>query len=153
MKKNTERYYPFTHAYYKLKLYGVLFLRYGVQQTKFFVILDHLLPPNNPNNQNLEKMKKCQEILSFYTFTINGSWDIDCNTYFFCHFGPFFALLPSKNNLENEILKKWKTPLDIIIILHVCNINDNHMMYGSWDMECDRQYFLSFWATFCLLPH
>ena len=77
MKKNTERYYPFTHAYYKLKLYGVLFLKYGVQQTKFFVILDHLLPfnpPNNPNNQNLEKMKKCQEILSFYTFTINDNY-------------------------------------------------------------------------------
>ena len=23
------------------------------------------------------------------------------------------------------------------------------MMYGSWDMKCDRQNFLSFWAMFC----
>ena len=26
-----------------------------------------------------------------------------------------------------------------IIILQMCTINDNHMMYGSWDMEHNRQ--------------
>ena len=31
-------------------------------------------------------------------------------------------------------------------------INDNHMMYGSWDMERDGQTFLPFWAIFALLP-
>ena len=39
----------------------IWFFRYGVQQTKFFVIFDHFLPlhpPNNPNNQNFEKLKK-----------------------------------------------------------------------------------------------
>ena len=34
-----------------------------------------------------------------------------------------------------------KTPGDIII-LHKCTINDNHMMYGSWDMKRDRQFFV-----------
>ena len=33
-----------------------------------------------------------------------------------------------------------KTPTDIII-LHMCTINYNHMMYGSWDKERDRQNF------------
>ena len=28
-----------------------------------------------------------------------------------------------------------------IIILHMCTKNHNYMMYGSWDMECDRQNF------------
>ena len=42
-----------------------------------------------------------------------------------------------------------KTPGDIII-LHKCTINDNHMMYCSWDMKCDRQNFLSFWTVFLL---
>ena len=42
---------------------------------------------------------------------------------------------------------KKKTPGDIII-LNKCNINDNHMMYGSWDMEHNRQNFLSFWTVF-----
>ena len=36
-----------------------------------------------------------------------------------------------------------------IIILHMCTKNHNHMMYGSWDTEWDRQTFLSFWAIFC----
>ena len=26
-----------------------------------------------------------------------------------------------------------------------------HMMYGSWDIECGRQNFLSFWTIFCSL--
>ena len=30
-----------------------------------------------------------------------------------------------------------KTP-GYIIILHKCTSNDNHMIYGSWDMNCDR---------------
>ena len=34
-------------------------------------------------------------------------------------------------------------------MLHMCTINDNHMMYGSQDMEHDRQNFLSFWTIFC----
>ena len=33
-----------------------------------------------------------------------------------------------------------KTPGDIII-LHMCNINDNHMMYGSRDIVYDGQNF------------
>ena len=36
-----------------------------------------------------------------------------------------------------------------IIILHMCTINDNHMIYGSWDMERHRQNLLSFWTVFC----
>ena len=34
--------------------------------------------------------------------------------------------------------------------LHMCIKKDNHMRYGSWDTEWDRQKFLSFWASFCL---
>ena len=41
-----------------------------------------------------------------------------------------------------------KKPGDIII-LHMCSINDNHTMYDSWDMEHNRQNFLSFWIIFC----
>ena len=36
-----------------------------------------------------------------------------------------------------------------IIILHKCTINDNYIMYGSWDMKRDTQNFLSFWTVFC----
>ena len=48
-----------------------------------------------------------------------------------------------------KILKKWqkKTPGDITI-LQMCTKNDNHMMYGSWDMECNGQSFLSLSVIF-----
>ena len=36
-----------------------------------------------------------------------------------------------------------------IIILHMCTIYDNHMMYGSWDIKHDRQNFLTFCVIFC----
>ena len=48
----------------------------------------------------------------------------------FSHVGPFFALLPP-NNPENKIFEKTKKPPRYIITLHMCTINDNHIMYGS----------------------
>ena len=36
------------------------------------------------------------------------------------------------------------------VILHMCTGNENHMMYGSWDMKCKRQNFVSFWTIFFL---
>ena len=59
----------------------------------------------------------------------------------FCHFGQFFALLPP-NNPKNQNFEKLKNTSGDIIILHMCTIKDNHMMYGSWDMEHDRQSFV-----------
>ena len=56
----------------------------------------------------------------------------------FSHFGPFFALLPP-NNPENQNFEKMKKMPGDIIISHKCSINDNHMMYNSWDMKCDRR--------------
>ena len=58
------------------------------------------------------------------------------------HFLPFQPLTTSKI----KILTLKKTPGDIIF--HICAINDNCMMYGSWDMEGDRHNFLSFWTVF-----
>ena len=38
-----------------------------------------------------------------------------------------------------------------IIILHMRTINDNHMIYASWDMECDS-IFCHLGPFFALLP-
>ena len=65
----------------------------------------------------------------------------------FCHFGPFFALLPTNNpkNLNFEKLKK--TPRDII--LHKCTKSHDHMLYCSLDMARNRfNCYFSFWAIF-----
>ena len=69
----------------------------------------------------------------------------------FCHFWPFFALLPP-NDPKNQNFETMKKIPGDIIILHMCTINDNHMMYGYWDMERNGQNFLSFlsfWTLFC----
>ena len=65
----------------------------------------------------------------------------------FSHFGPFFALLPP-NSLENQNFEKMKI-MSIDTILLMCTINQNHMMYPFWHMECDRHKFFSFSAIFC----
>ena len=31
----------------------------------------------------------------------------------------------------------------------MCTINEDHVIYGSWNIKCDRQKVLSFWAIFC----
>ena len=57
-----------------------------------------------------------------------------CVTNMFCHFRPFFALLPHypPNNLENQHFKKMKKPGDIILHMStISNINQNHIMYDS----------------------
>ena len=41
-----------------------------------------------------------------------------------------------------------KTTEDIIIS-HICNTNENHIIYGSCDMQRNRHNFLSFWTIFC----
>ena len=178
------------------------------------------IPPNNPENQNLEKKKKKEkkrlEMSSFYTCApkIMIIWSMPPEIWSatdrsFCHFGPFFALLlltpnfktwknlktpgdivylhictinedmygswdircdrqsffvilghflpfdphnnPENQNFEkNEKLKKLARD---IIILHLCTTNDDHMMYGSWDIECNRQNFCHFGLCFAFLPH
>ena len=62
-------------------------------------------------------------------------------------FSSFAPLLTPKIKIWKKCKKK-KTPADIIL-LHTCTIDQDHMMYGSWDMKCNRQEFLSSWAIFC----
>ena len=60
-KKNNWRYYHFKLVYHKWWSYDVWILRYGAQQTEFFIVLGYFLPfyPSNSwENQNFEKMKK-----------------------------------------------------------------------------------------------
>ena len=84
-----------------------------------------------------------------------GSWDIEQNKQNFLSvltaFNPFTPLPPPPNYLENQYFEKLKkTPQDTII-LQMCSVNDNHMIYGSmvpeiWNMTdiifChSRQFF------------
>ena len=70
----------------------------------------------------------------------------------FCHFGPFFALLPP-NNTENKNFEKMKKMPGHIIILHMCTINEIHMMYGSSDMECNIIFSHFTYFTYYILQY
>ena len=103
----------------------------------------------DPKNQNFQKNGK--NTWRYYHFiNINNSHmmysssDIECNRQ---NFLPFWTVFCSFTLLTTQ--KMNKLPGDIII-LHRCNINDNPMMYGSWNFERDGQNFLSFQTIFCL---
>ena len=72
---------------------------------------------------------------------------MEWETEFFVILGPFFAfLLPPPphppNNSENQNFVKTKKAPGDVTIFHMRTKNYNHMMYASWDMECDRNNFL-----------
>ena len=135
-----------------MQTYDVWFLRYCMQQTYFFVILDHFLPFYPLTTQKSKFWNTEKNTWRYYHLhicTINdkhmmyGSWDITCNRHFFVildHFLPFYPPI----NPKNQTFENMKNIPGDIIILHMCPINDYHMIYGSWDMEHDKQNFLLF---------
>ena len=52
--------------------------------------------------------------------------------------GNFLLFYPTIDPKIKIWKKMWKTP-DNIILLHMCTINQDHMMYSSWDIEHHRQ--------------
>ena len=135
-----------------------------MRQTEFFVIwaiFFPFIPPSLPKwsrkLKSWKKWKKCLEILSFYTYmcTVNedhmiyGFWNIMCDRQKFLSFWAIFLPFQPLDKLENQNFNIEKKIPGDIIILHIWTINDNHMMYGSWDREHDRHKFLSFWTIFC----
>ena len=140
----------------------VLFLRYGVQQTEFFVIWTTFCPFTHLTTQKiniLKKWKNCKAILSFHSCIPKMTF-IWCMVpemlramdRIFCHFGPFFFLYPL-NNLQNPDFEKMKQLLGDIIISHMCTINDNHdvwfLRYGAWHTEffVILDHFLPFYTS------
>ena len=65
-------------------------------------------------------------------------------------FLPFY----SPNSLKNQNFKNMKKMSGDIIILHMCNKIYDRIMYGFWDMVCDRcNFYFSFSAVFCPFTH
>ena len=110
-------------------------------------------PLKTPKIKILKNEKKHMEIISFYhKLQSYDVWFLRYgvrHTEFFVTLDCFLPFYPPTNP-ENQNFEKMKKNIEDIINLHMCTINDNHMMYGSWEMECDRQTFLSFWTFFCI---
>ena len=101
-------------------------------------------PPKNPKNQNFEKWKNLLKISSFYTCApkITIIWctvpEIRSETdRIFCHFGPFFALLPPPSPLKIpkiKILKKMKKMPGDIILLYI-HVYHKWRSYDIWFLK------------------
>ena len=108
--KDTWWYYLFTHEHQKSASYDVWFQRYKVTFD----------PPNNPKNQNFEKIKKCLEI-SFYT-CVREMTIIWCmvpeisnqNRQNFLSFWAIFFPFTPLTTQKIKILKKWKKILELL---------------------------------------
>ena len=114
----------------------------------FWAIFCPFTPLLTPKTKIWKNVKKTWRYYLLHMCTMNedhmmyGSWDIRHNRERFLSFWAIFCPLTPLTTQKIKILKKWKKMPRDIIILHMCTINENHMMYGSWDMEHDRQFFL-----------
>ena len=114
-------------------------------------------PPNHLENQNFEQTKKAsRDVIILHTCVKNhnriiyASCDKECNRHNFLSFCAIFAILPHYWPQKLKFGKNVKKPWDIIL-LNMRTINEDHMMYDSWDIRHDGQSFLSIWAIFCPL--
>ena len=70
-------------------------------------------------------------------------------TEIFAILGNFFCPFSPLTSWKNKILPLRKNTWRYYNFTHVYQKCTNHMMYGSWDIECNRQNFLSFWTILC----
>ena len=115
----------------------------------------HFYFPNNPKNQNFERMKKTPRDIILHMCTINnnhmmyGSWDMERDRQKFCHFGPLFALLSPKQPKKSKFWINEKTTWRYY---HFAYVYHKWQSYDVWLLRygvCDRQNFLLFWTVFC----
>ena len=114
-------------------------------------------PPNNPKNQNFEKMKNMPGdfiILHLCTTNdnhmINGSWDTGHDRQNFLSFWAIFLMpheQPEKTKFwKNEKKKQQQQQLETPSFYTCVPQMTYHTMYVSWDMECDIHNFFWFWT-------
>ena len=126
-------------------------MRYGSwdmeQDTEFFVILDHFLSfysSNNPENQSFEQIKEAYRyviILHMCTknhdYMMHASWDMECTWHNFLSFWVIFACLPHYWPQKLKFRKTGKKKPGDNILLSMCTINEDYMIYSSkfWENE------------------
>ena len=131
IEKPTWRYYHFIHLPHKWQSYDVWFLRF-----LSFCPFTHLWSQkikilNQKKNKNT--WRYYHFIYMYYKWQSLDAWLLRYGvqqTEFYVVLGRFLFFHPS-NNQESQNFVKMKKMHGDTIILHMCAINDNHMMYGS----------------------
>ena len=121
MKKNCWRYHHFTHVHQKPQSHEVQFLRCGVRRIELSVILGHFLHFYHLTTWTIKIWKNEKNIWRCHHFShvpkIMITWRMlpeiwSATGIIFCHFGPFFALLPhywpQKLTFGKNVKKTWR---------------------------------------------
>ena len=102
-------------------------------------------------------MKKLSgDVIILHMFSKNhnhmmyASWDMEYDRHNFLSFWAIFCLFTPLLTPKIKIRNKCKKSLEILSY-YTSTINEDHMMYGSWDKRHDKQSFLSFLVIFCPL--
>ena len=133
-------------------IYGSWNTRYDrLKFLSFWVIFFPFSPLTTWKIKILTLKKKTPRDIILHNCTINDNhvmypeiWSVIDN---FLSFWTVFCLSTPLSTQKIKILKKWKKTSEDIIILQMCIINDSHMLYCSWDKECNGQNFLSLWKV------
>ena len=107
-------------------------------------------PPNPPKIRILKKWKTLLEISWFYSCVPKTTvWGTVLRHRLRQNFLSYSAIFCPSNNPENQNFEEMEKVFGDFFILHLCTKNHDHMMYASWDMECDRIscHLGSFFAT------
>ena len=138
------RYHNFTHVYQKPQ-----YMMYGFWDTEwdrqnllsFWATFCPFTTLTTWETKILKKWKKHLEISSSYTFVpqMKIIWCMVPQTRSMTEI--FFILDYKSKFWKNEKTKQQQQQQKDTIILHMCTINKNHMMYGSWERERNRETF------------
>ena len=104
------------------------------------------------NSWDIEQNKliyTCVPKITIIWCTVPEIWS-EIDKLFFVILGHFLPFYLSPLMIPNiKILKKFKKRLEILsFYTYMCTINEDHMVYGSWNIRWDRQKFSTFWAIF-----
>ena len=142
------RYHHFTQVYHKKIIWNKV-PEIWSSKDRSFCLFGSFLPyytSNNLENQNFEDFKKLPGDLHMYTINDNHmiycSWYMGCMRQDFLSFWIIYCPFTPIRTWKINVFNKWKKMPGYIINSHKCTINGDHMKYGSWDMEHERQIFL-----------
>ena len=151
-EKNAWGYYYFTLMYHKWWSYDVWFLRYEVQRTEFFVILDHFLPFSTLRILKIKFKKNWKNAWRYHHFTQvchkwqsydarflrYGEWQKE----FFFLMVSFFPFYDTNNPKNQNFAKVKKMPGYQSFYHYAYTVPD---IMESDGCNC----YFSLWAIFC----
>ena len=123
-----------------------VFLKHAFWDLPIYLITNTLvLPFYPPKNQKFWKMKKLTGgIIILYLCTKNCNHMMYRQREFFVILVTFCSFTLPPNDPENQNFEKIKKNAwrYLSCYTYMCTINENHMIYGSWNIRCNRQNFL-----------